>query len=131
MTSAGGDAREFAGPAALGAGAGAGSLARGSHAGAPKHRACWDGKLADCPWAAIVSEIGDLLATLPCAHGETEHGKAATPPMMYAEWIACVVGHARGSADTGSTPVGATPAGAREPETGADRADRVDPVGGD
>ncbi len=37
----------------------------------------------------IFREIAELLSSRPCYHGQ--HSGENTPPMMYPEWIACVV----------------------------------------
>lgn len=40
----------------------------------------------------IMIEIGLTLEEIGCRHG---HSMAATPPMMYAEWLCCVVQYQR------------------------------------
>ncbi len=39
----------------------------------------------------IIREIGQFLNTCECSHGKDSHD--STPPMMYAEWIVCVMAH--------------------------------------
>ena len=44
---------------------------------------------ADLAYSTL-NDIGMLLDSMGCTHGDESHGKS-TPPMMYPEWIGCVV----------------------------------------
>lgn len=50
----------------------------------------------------VISMIGDMLGKLGCSH-TNEHTRAATPPMMYPEWIVCVVAHHKKKGDKAAT----------------------------
>jgi len=39
----------------------------------------------------VIEEIRDLLTAQTCLHGEGKHSGESTPPMMFPEWIACVI----------------------------------------
>ncbi len=42
----------------------------------------------------VLHEVAQTLSQLGCSHGKGEAQFGATPPMMYREWIICVVAHA-------------------------------------
>lgn len=60
------------------------SIARGEQHAREEERAAHEG-LAWC-----LDEVRDRLAALGCSHG---HNHSKTPPMMYPEWIGCVLAH--------------------------------------
>jgi hypothetical protein len=43
----------------------------------------------DGAWECL-SMVADTLEAIGCSHG---HKRSSTPPMMYPEWIICVVSH--------------------------------------
>ena len=48
---------------------------------------------SEAMWRDLMAEIATTLDALGCCHGEAGHDAGATPPMMFPEWIRCVVAH--------------------------------------
>lgn len=58
-----------------------------------------------------LDEVADQLDGYACRHGR--HNKPGTPPMMYREWVHCVVQHAALTGMANFTPEGLPAGGAR------------------
>lgn len=45
--------------------------------------------------SGCIHDIGETLKRLECCHGPGDAEHAGTPPMMYSDWIRCIVVHER------------------------------------
>ena len=48
--------------------------------------------------SGCLQDIGETLKRLDCCHGAGSEQHAGTPPMMYSDWIRCIVQHERNKA---------------------------------